>query len=228
MQPKLEMRKPPDADERLREAVLLLLAGQACDAPPDDLDVAVLDFVVILQGTVSTHVDRLRCAAIAGSHPLCRGVVNFLEVEAEAGLTDQQITSSIRQALKQHPGLDARTVVIRTTGGTVHLSGTVPATPQADTIAEIVHLAPGVRHLQNELVADRSAHEALLAKWEQIQGQLSQAPGLEDQVFEVSCSRDLAVLSGRVQCSWQSNMARAIVTSMTPCHNDLVVSEGVQ
>jgi osmotically-inducible protein OsmY len=78
-----------------------------------------------------------------------RGIVNTLKIKPRA--SSQQVREKIEDALRRMVDLDARSMTVYTSDGTVSLYGNVHSWSEREKAERAAWQAPGVQHVSNHL-----------------------------------------------------------------------------
>jgi len=98
------------------------------DVPADgagDIEVAVADGVITLEGRVSSHSHRRVAGVLAWWAPGCRDVVNSLAVEPPEEDTDDEVVDALRLVLEMDPLVQAEQISASCRNYVVTLEGLV-------------------------------------------------------------------------------------------------------
>jgi osmotically-inducible protein OsmY len=136
-----------DAD--LRGAVLQALILD--DLIPSTVDAKVDDGSVRLTGTANWQYQRDEAEFVASN---IRGVIAVTdEVElVPPGPTAENLQHSIEEAMKRNAKIDAASVSVESSNGTVKLSGTVSSWADHDEAVSAAWAAPGVTNVKDHIV----------------------------------------------------------------------------
>jgi osmotically-inducible protein OsmY len=154
----VEVRLPAD-DERTDAD----LAGTASDAlrwnrlvPHELISVAAVRGRLTLTGDVPYHYQREAVYNAVRTLVGVKDVNNHVRIRPS--ITPGAVKSDIEKALVRSAEIDAGRIQVTTDGGTVTLSGNVHSCSERDEVGRAVWGAPGVQHVQNDLVVlDREA-----------------------------------------------------------------------
>jgi osmotically-inducible protein OsmY len=154
----VEVRLPAD-DERTDAD----LAGTASDAlrwnrlvPHELISVAAVRGRLTLTGDVPYHYQREAAYNAVRTLVGVKDVNNHVRIRPS--ITPGAVKSDIEKALVRSAEIDAGRIQVTTDGGTVTLSGNVHSCSERDEVGRAVWGAPGVQHVQNDLVVlDREA-----------------------------------------------------------------------
>jgi osmotically-inducible protein OsmY len=148
----IEVRLPAD-DERTDAD----LAGTASDAlrwnrlvPHELISVAAVQGRLTLTGDVPYHYQREAAYNAVRTLVGVRDVNNHVRIRPS--ITPGSVKSDIEKALVRSAEIDAARIQVTTDGGTVSLSGSVHSWSERDEVGRAVWGAPGVQHVQNDLV----------------------------------------------------------------------------
>jgi hyperosmotically inducible periplasmic protein len=83
--------------------------------------------------------------------PLALLAAAAMPLLAQADPGDKAITDQVRATLGKTPGLGGLDIHVRTIGGVVRLTGTVPSGVQVDQAESAASKVPGVKEINNEL-----------------------------------------------------------------------------
>jgi osmotically-inducible protein OsmY len=129
------------SDADLRGAVLqaLILDGLV----PDTVDAKADDGNVLLTGTVKHQFERDEAVYVAGNVKGVLWVKNDIELALETP-KPADVQDAIKRAFKRDAKLDAKSVSVESTNGTVRLSGIVQSWAEHDAALNAAWAAPGV------------------------------------------------------------------------------------
>jgi osmotically-inducible protein OsmY len=127
-----------DAELRARVLQALMLNSLI----PSTIDAKAKDGHVTLTGTAHWHFERQEAEAIAGNVRGVRDVRSEIVLEPMASVPG--IEKSIEESFQRLADVDADQLSIRSTNGTVTLSGTVSSWAQRDAAVDAAWMAPGV------------------------------------------------------------------------------------
>ena len=136
-----------DAD--IAEAALNALEWNVM-VPQGRIKVTVQDGMVILSGEVDWGYERT-----AARNAVCclvgvKGVTNQISIKPSASLAD--VKSKIKGAFKRHSVLDAKNIVVKSSGSVVTLTGTVHSWIEKQEAEYAAWAAPGVTDVENNIV----------------------------------------------------------------------------
>lgn len=142
--------RPTDAhvrdDEELAAAAVHGLMWSAC-IPDAQIQVAVEDGWITLEGTVQQQYQRNEAERVVRHLSGVRGITNSIDVAArEAASTNH---SDIEAALRRSAALHMRELSAEVDGSLVILSGDVHSPAERDEAERIAWSAPGVNQLEN-------------------------------------------------------------------------------
>jgi osmotically-inducible protein OsmY len=145
----LQGDRRPDTD--LRADVLQALMLNAL--VPSSVDAIVDDGVVKLTGTAPYQYERSEAQLVAGNVPGVARVDDEIELDGPAPKAED-VRHSIKEAFKRNAKLDAETLSVSSSNGTVTVSGVVGSWSEHDAAVEAAWAAPGVRSVEDEIVVD--------------------------------------------------------------------------
>jgi osmotically-inducible protein OsmY len=119
---------------------------------PDTVTADVRKGFVTLRGTVEWSYQR-----DAAEHPanLVRGVylvTNLITIEPCAELAADELEQQVHEAIGRMADLDARSIGVAASGGTVHLQGSVHSLADRRIAEHAAASAPGVKEVRNDIV----------------------------------------------------------------------------
>jgi osmotically-inducible protein OsmY len=117
--------------------------------PEENIKVAVGDGFVTLTGTLDWHYESENAEIAAHSVNGVRGIVDLLKIKPRA--SSQQVREKIEDALRRMVDLDARSMSVTTSDGTVSLHGNVHSWSEREKAEQAAWQAPGVQHVSNHL-----------------------------------------------------------------------------
>ena len=118
--------------------------------PEEKIKVTVRDGVVTLGGTLDWHYEIENATIAARSVFGVRELNNQLKLKATA--SSHQVREKIEDALRRMVDLDARSMSVTTSNGTVSLYGRVHSWAERERAESAAWQAPGVQHVSNHLV----------------------------------------------------------------------------
>jgi osmotically-inducible protein OsmY len=134
-----------DAD--LRGAVLQALTLDSL--VPSTIDAKVDDGKVTLTGTATRKFERDEAEFIAGNVRGVRGIRSEIDLYPEPSLTD--VKAAIEQGFKRNATLDANSLSVENSNGTVVLSGVVSSWFAHDAAVDAAWSAPGVTKVDDRI-----------------------------------------------------------------------------
>jgi osmotically-inducible protein OsmY len=150
----LEVRLLDDAgrdDAELRGAVLQSLMLDAF--VPATIDARVYDGWVILIGTATWQYERDEAELQVGNTFGVVGVTDDVTLVAPKPMA-QEVARSIESAFRRDARLDADSVTVGSSNGTISLSGAVSSWSEHDAAVAAAWAAPGVTAVEDMLVVD--------------------------------------------------------------------------
>jgi osmotically-inducible protein OsmY len=147
----LEVRPLPGHEREDAEVRGAVLQAFALDSVvPQTIDAQVQDGKVTLSGTATWQFERDEAEFVTNNIP---GVVR---VQSEIELTGPppeagKVRDSIQEAMRRSAAIEAERIQIRTSDGTVTLSGTVDSWAQHDAVVSAAWRSPGVHHVVDEV-----------------------------------------------------------------------------
>jgi osmotically-inducible protein OsmY len=136
------------ADADLRGSVLQALALNS--AVPAAVDAKADDGMVTLTGTANWHYQRDEAVRVATNVPGVVSVEDEIEL-VPPGPTAQDLEHSIKKAMERNAKLDAKSVSVETSNGTVTLTGTVSSWADHDEAVSAAWSAPGVTRVKDHV-----------------------------------------------------------------------------
>ncbi|WP_348270850.1 BON domain-containing protein [Terriglobus roseus] len=137
-------RTDPEIARDVAEALRL-----HASVPEAKIKVTVAGGFVTLAGTLDWHYELENAELAAHSVGGVRGIVNLLKIAPRA--SSQQVREKIEAALRSMADLDARSMSVYTTDGTVSLYGNVHSWSERDRAERAAWQAPGVHQVANHL-----------------------------------------------------------------------------
>jgi osmotically-inducible protein OsmY len=136
-------------DSELRGAVLQALMLDT--VVPSTIDVEVADSFVTLTGTSNWRFERDEAEFVASNVPGVISVVNDVDIVPPApSATD--LKHSIEKAMERNAKLDADSVSVESSNGTVTLRGTVSSWADHDEAVSAAWAAPGVSRVKDHIL----------------------------------------------------------------------------
>jgi osmotically-inducible protein OsmY len=135
-----------DAD--LRGAVLQALMLDSL--VPATVDADVDDGMVTLKGKANWHFQRDEAVTVATNVAGVVSVDNAIEL-VPPGPSAQDLEHSIKKAMERNAKLDANSVSVESSNGTVTLRGTVSSWADHDEAVEAAWAAPGVTRVKDHI-----------------------------------------------------------------------------
>jgi osmotically-inducible protein OsmY len=118
--------------------------------PHDKIKVQVEDGMVILTGEVGKAYQRTAAHDAVCCLMGVKGVTN--QISISSSVTPVGIKSKIKNALKRHSAIDARDLIVETSGSKVTLSGSVHSWTDKQEAGSAAWAAPGVTDVENNIV----------------------------------------------------------------------------
>ena len=138
-----------DAD--LRGAVLQAFALNS--AIPRSVDATAVNGVVTLTGAVAYQFEREEAESVASKVSGVASVENDIRV-IPAGSPSNDLHAAIKKALERNADLDAANLTVKSSQGTVTLSGVVDSWANHDAAVAAAWAAPGVHNVEDEIIVD--------------------------------------------------------------------------
>jgi osmotically-inducible protein OsmY len=136
------------ADADLRGSVLQALALNS--AIPATVGAEADDGIVRLTGTANWHFQRDEAEKVATNVPGVVSVVDEIEL-VPPGPTTEELEHSIKKAMERNAKLDAESVKVESSNGTVTLHGTVGSWADHDEAVSAAWSAPGVSRVKDHI-----------------------------------------------------------------------------
>jgi osmotically-inducible protein OsmY len=136
------------ADADLRGSVLQALTLNS--AVPATVDAKADDGMVTLTGTANWHFQRDEAVTVATNVPGVVSVENAIEL-VPPGPTKDDLEHSIKKAMERNAKLDAKSVSVESSNGTVTLRGTVSSWADHDEAVSAAWSAPGVTRVKDHV-----------------------------------------------------------------------------
>jgi len=121
---------------------LVLQALRLNSLVPSTIDAQVRDGIVTLTGTANWQYERDEAEFVANNVPGVQAVGS--NIKLQPGPTTTDVVGSIQGAFQRLADINADQVNVRTTNGSVTLSGTVPSWTAHDEAIDAAWSAPGV------------------------------------------------------------------------------------
>jgi osmotically-inducible protein OsmY len=136
-------------DSELRGAVLQALMLDT--VVPSTIDVEVADSFVTLTGTSNWRFERDEAEFVASNVPGVISVINDVDIVPRAP-TAADLKHSIETAMDRNAKLDADSVSVESSNGTVTLRGTVSSWADHDEAVSAAWAAPGVSRVKDHIL----------------------------------------------------------------------------
>ncbi|MBB6004395.1 BON domain-containing protein [Arcicella rosea] len=120
--------------------------------PHETIKVKIEDGMVTLTGEVRWNYQKEAAKKAVSSLLHIKGVINDIIIKAETA--DQIEKKDIEEAIARTWSIDNSDIHVKVNGHTVTLDGTVESLFQKDEAARIAWNAPGIWHLDNNLVVE--------------------------------------------------------------------------
>jgi osmotically-inducible protein OsmY len=117
----------------------------------EQIKAVVKDGRVTLEGEVEWNYQRERAEAAARHVRGVKRVRNSIELKPSTPVPSE-IKQKIEEALKRSAEVDANRITVETNGDTVVLRGTVRSWAESHEAERATWAAPGVRHVENQIV----------------------------------------------------------------------------
>ena len=213
---------------------VLALAQDAMAINPDlahDVGVGrVVDGVVYLQGRVESAGLVDDAIEMLGGVPGIRDIVSEAKIVVGIVITDEDLVSGVKQALRVEPSIHEEFIDVRANNGVVTLEGSADSFEQRVLATRIAAHIPGVRAAKNYL----STLQTPTSFDEAVENELLKALALSDinmNDVRVSLVGGLAHLDGTVDSPEQRDRARRIAEALPgvrAVQNDLVVGYHIE
>jgi osmotically-inducible protein OsmY len=118
---------------------------------PTTVDAKVQDGYVALSGAVDWQYQRDEAAFVAGNVLGVTGVDNEILVGGDTRTVDE-VSGDIQKAFKRDAKIDADSLAVAASGGTVTLSGSVRSWSEHDAALSAAWAAPGVTTVNDRLI----------------------------------------------------------------------------
>jgi osmotically-inducible protein OsmY len=118
---------------------------------PSTIDAKVDNGVVTLTGKANWQFQRDEAEFAAGNLLGVMGVVDEVELIAP-GPTAHDVEHSIKKAMERHAKLDAESVAVESSNGTITLRGTVSSWADHDAAVAAAWAAPGVTKVKDHIL----------------------------------------------------------------------------
>jgi osmotically-inducible protein OsmY len=135
-------------DAELRGAVLQALALNSL--VPSTIDAKAHDGLVTLTGTAHWHFERDEAELVAGNVRGVRGVHSEIVLVSTPSAID--VKEAIEKRLKRNAGVDADSLSIMTTNGTVTISGFVSSWAAHDAVLDAAWSVPNVTKVEDRIL----------------------------------------------------------------------------
>jgi len=140
----VNVRTDPEIARDVVEALRL-----HASVPEEKIKITVSNGFVTLVGTLDWHYELENAEIAAHSVNGVRGIVNNLQIKPRA--SSQQVREKIEDAFRRMVDLDARSMSVYTSDGTVSLYGNVHSWSEREKAERVAWQAPGVQHVANHL-----------------------------------------------------------------------------
>ena len=117
---------------------------------PDTVDATVKDGIVTLTGTTTWQFQRNEAEFVAGNILGVTGVLDKINLDNPTPDVGN-VKHSIKKALQRDAKLDADTIDVESTNGTVQLTGSVGSWSEHDTALAAAWAAPGVINVDDRI-----------------------------------------------------------------------------
>ena len=135
-----------------RRAPRLRPAGDDARQPrPRDVDAKVDDGVVKLTGKANWQYQRDEAESVAGNLLGVMGVEDEIDL-IPPGPTAHDVEHSIKKAMERNAKLDAESVAVESSNGTITLRGTVSSWADHDEAVAAAWAAPGVTRVKDHIL----------------------------------------------------------------------------
>ena len=118
----------------------------------DSIKVSVVNGWVTLSGELEWNYQKEAAKTAASNLIGVKGVTNNISIRSESDIEVHKET--IERALKSHISIDVSNIKVAVSGHDLTLSGSVDSWFQKELAARIAWKAPGVFHVNNELLVD--------------------------------------------------------------------------
>lgn len=172
------------------------------------IDVATLDGIVTLTGSVDNLLSKDRATKVAGSVKGVRSVVNTIKVKS-MDRSDEDIEKDVRHALVYDPATDSYDVDVSVNNGVVTLKGTVDSWQEKQLCAVVAKGVKGVRDIENDIVAEYKETRSDKEIKAEVEGRLEWDVWVDDILIDVEVKDGNVTLSGTVGSAVEKSWAYA-------------------
>ena len=175
--------------------------------PSQMIDVATIDGIVTLTGTVDNLLAKERAARISRSVKGVRSVVNKITVTPPVLRTDREIREDVEEALLFDPAADAYEVNVSVANNTVTLTGTVDSWQEKQLCGKVAKGVKGVMAVENELQVAWSRNRTDPEIMAEVEKTLRWNTLVDHALIDVSVMDGKVELSGVVGSAAEKNEA---------------------
>lgn len=194
-------------DESLERAVEEVLAAD--ELPVVGVDVASERGVVTLGGKVDSLLLKNHAQAVTETVRGVRSVVNLLQVDPKAPVSDAALAQHVRDALRFQPATRAADIAVAVEEGHVALRGRVASMAEAKLAECVAAGVDGVRAVASELALAPAPARSDREIEADVQARLVFDPWIDASLVRVEVKRARVALSGTVGRVAELNRAAA-------------------
>lgn len=177
--------------------------------PFNDMDVATIDGIVTLTGSVTNILDRDRALEIAETVRGVRGVVNRIIVRPHKKRTGKELVSNVRSALRLDAATDSYEVTVdANSNGEVTLRGTVDSWDEKHLSEQVAKGVAGVTDVNNEIDINFHGTRPDSEIKPEVQKRLDWDVLVDDALIDVEVKNGIVKLSGSVGSAVEVRRAR--------------------
>ena len=175
--------------------------------PEDRIDVAVVDGVVTLSGSVNNLVAKERAVAVARTVRGVRSVVDQIDVAPFWGLSDADIEADVEEALVEDPATEVWEIGVTVEDGRASLTGTVESWQEKQLAEKVAGQVRGVRSIDNDIDVEYAVDRPDPEIQEDISKALRWNPLVEHSTIAVAVEDGAVTLTGTVGSAAEKNEA---------------------
>ncbi|MFI4912739.1 MAG: BON domain-containing protein [Sedimentisphaeraceae bacterium JB056] len=199
------------ADEDITTAIEADLFADS-QLPVNKIDIETNEGIVKLSGTVDNILAKDRTEKIAESIVGVRSIVNLIEVDPPAHITDINIKKDVEQALIFDPATNSDDIEIEVEvdQGIVTLSGTASSWQQKRLCSTVAKGVKGVTEIVNNIKIEYGIERSDDQIKDEIQAMLSNDIKVDDAMIYIEVEDGNVMLKGSVGSLAEKNSARML------------------
>jgi len=171
------------------------------------IDVATLEGVVTLSGTVSNLLEKDMAVAVTQSIKGVKSVIDQIEVRTVIR-GDDELKQDVIEALAVDPATDSYELDVKVNDGVVMLSGTVESWAEKLLAERVVKGVKGVEKIENKIDYEHETQRPDYEIQADIEQRLKWDPYIYEEFIDVDVNKGVVLLTGTVGSAAEKSYVR--------------------